>query len=202
MRPRLLGLLQQSMVVLVLLLAATGLAAADPSSSMREDEVRIVLEPVARVTGGTVTLADIALLEGPHELTERLKEVPVGPAPLPGRSRWVETAYLAVRLRQAGIDPATVRVEGPERVELVTTLAAGVLPEAEPGMAGTPAAGVARGDTVVLEAVAGRVVIQVSARALRAGRAGDRIPVLNLSSGREVEAVVVGPGRVRVEVAP
>src|SRR5690554_5150373 len=113
MRSRLLRLLQRSLVVLAIAVAGTGVAAADPSPSLvREGEVRIVLEPVARVAGGMVTLADIALLEGPPELTERLKEVPVGPAPLPGRSRWVETAYLAVRLRQAGIDPATVRVEG------------------------------------------------------------------------------------------
>ncbi|BAS28907.1 flagella basal body P-ring formation protein FlgA [Limnochorda pilosa] len=193
-------------LLLLALLLAGGpvacLAAAEgadpPARDGEAGRAVVILPPSAQVDGGTVTLGDVARLEGPEELTRRLQAVTVGAAAPPGRSRWVETAYLAVRLRQAGIDPATVKLEGPDRVELVTAA-----PPAEPDAgraAGEAGPAVARGETVVLEAVAGRVVVRVAARVLRPGRAGERVLVVNEASGREVEAVVVGPGQVRAEV--
>src|SRR5690606_9429360 len=88
-----------------------------------EGPARVILPEVVEVPGGTVTLGDVAQIEGPPELVDRLAQVPVGAAPLPGRSRWLATGYLAVRFRQAGIDPDQVVVDGPERVQLVTPAA-------------------------------------------------------------------------------
>lgn len=198
-------------LALLAVLGAPVQAAAGPSSAeasletqaFAEGQARVILPDVAQVAGGTVTLADVAQLEGPPELVERLGQVAVGPAPLPGRTRWVETAYLAVRFRQAGIDPNRVVVEGPERMALVTPAApehraAKVQPPSQTTVEALPV--VTRDERLTLEAVAGSVIVQVPARSLAPGRVGDRIRVVNLASGLEVEAVVVGPGRVRVEV--
>lgn len=192
-------------LLLLTVLAAPGPRAAGASSgeaSLPEGQARVVLPEVAQVEGGTVTLADVAQLEGPPELIDQLSQVAVGPAPLPGRSRWVATGYLAVRFRQAGIDPDQVVVVGPERMALVTPAAPAsqVTRTEAPTRASSGAEPVvARDERLTLEAVAGSVVVQVPARALAPGRPGERIRVVNLASGQEVEAVVVGPGRVRVE---
>lgn len=199
-------------LLLLVVLAAPGEPAAGASSeepAIPEGPARVILPEVVEVPGGTVTLGDVAQIEGPPELVDRLAQVPVGAAPLPGRSRWLATGYLAVRFRQAGIDPDQVVVDGPERVQLATPAApASTAPTSpaprglEPGVSPAVGAGlplVARDEQVTLEAVAGSVVVQVPARALAPGRLGERIRVRNLTSGLDVEAVVVGPGWVRVE---
>lgn len=198
-----------SALLLLAVLAAPGRTAAGASSDeasqstgLSEAQARVILPEVAQVSDGPVTLGDVAQLEGPPELVDQLSRVAVGPAPLPGRSRWVATGYLAVRFRQAGIDPDWVVVEGPERMALVTPAAPAsretkVQAPAQAPPAETPV--VARDERLTLEAVAGSVVVQVPARALAPGALGDRIRVVNLASGLEIEAIVVGPGRVRVE---
>ncbi|NMA70732.1 MAG: hypothetical protein GX961_02295, partial [Firmicutes bacterium] len=106
-------------LLLLVVLAAPGEPAAGASSeepAIPEGPARVILPEVVEVPGGTVTLGDVAQIEGPPELVDRLAQVPVGAAPLPGRSRWLATGYLAVRFRQAGIDPDQVVVDGPERV--------------------------------------------------------------------------------------
>ncbi len=57
---------------------------------------------------------------------------------------------------------------------------------------------VRRGDRVAIVAGGGGVNVRMEGEALADGARGDSIPVKNLSSGRRVEAEVVGPGEVRV----
>jgi flagella basal body P-ring formation protein FlgA len=59
---------------------------------------------------------------------------------------------------------------------------------------------VQRGEHVTAVATGGGVSIQVGAVALAAGAAGQRIRLKNLSSGKEIEGVVRGPGRVEIRV--
>lgn len=57
---------------------------------------------------------------------------------------------------------------------------------------------VKKGDKVLLEAARGGISVVTNAKALAAGQVGDQIRVVNSKSNREVDAVVVGPGRVQV----
>lgn len=57
---------------------------------------------------------------------------------------------------------------------------------------------IARGQTVVLTAQKGTVLIRQQGVALQAGESGKQISVRNSNSGRVVQAVVTGPGEVEV----
>lgn len=57
---------------------------------------------------------------------------------------------------------------------------------------------VKRGDSVVVEAQAGGLIVVAPGKALADGRVGQQIRVENTQSERTVRARVVGPGRVRV----
>lgn len=57
---------------------------------------------------------------------------------------------------------------------------------------------VERGARVTITAGSGGFAVSMKGEALADGREGETIPVRNLSSEREVDAEVVGPGRVRV----
>ena len=57
---------------------------------------------------------------------------------------------------------------------------------------------VKRGDSITILAKSGHLTIHVKGKALMHGRKGDKIRVKNVRSKREVQAVVVGPGLVKV----
>ena len=57
---------------------------------------------------------------------------------------------------------------------------------------------VERGSRVTISASSGGFAVSMEGEALSDGRRGEVIPVRNLSSEREIEARVVGPGRVEV----
>ncbi len=76
----------------------------------------IELHGEAWVDGRTVSLGDIARLEGEAELVMALAQVNVGSAPSPGSSRRLTVGQIEVRLRQAGIDPRDVEFTGAPEV--------------------------------------------------------------------------------------
>lgn len=57
---------------------------------------------------------------------------------------------------------------------------------------------VSKGDKVALEATTGGVTVVTGAEALASGELGQQIRVRNSKSSREVDAVVIAPGRVKV----
>lgn len=61
------------------------------------------------------------------------------------------------------------------------------------------AAAIAKNAPVTMTVAVAGLQVTAGGRALEEGRVGDLIPVLNLSSRSVVDAVVVGPGAVRVE---
>jgi flagella basal body P-ring formation protein FlgA len=56
-----------------------------------------------------------------------------------------------------------------------------------------------RGDQITILAGSGPITVRGQGKALRDGNTGDLIPVVNLSSKRELEAKVVSPGLVSVQ---
>jgi len=57
---------------------------------------------------------------------------------------------------------------------------------------------VVRGKKVTILAAAGNILVRMNGKALGNGSMGERVKVINTSSKREVEALVVGPGLVKV----
>jgi flagella basal body P-ring formation protein FlgA len=54
---------------------------------------------------------------------------------------------------------------------------------------------IARNDMVEVAYIAGGVTLTVTGRATRDAAEGDRLPVLNVASGRTIDAVAIAPGR-------
>lgn len=54
---------------------------------------------------------------------------------------------------------------------------------------------IARNDMVEVAFISGGVKLTVTGRATRNAAAGEAVPIVNLSSGRTIDAVAVGPGR-------
>lgn len=93
--------------------------AAWSNATEPEDEVLVVaLEPRASVTGSVIRLSDVARrVSGPDELWDRLAELEVGTAPVPGQSRTLSRGTIEVRLRQARVGAGRVRwQDGPQDV--------------------------------------------------------------------------------------
>ena len=71
--------------------------------------VRIDLQPRAMVDRDPVLLADIATLHGSDAaMVAKLASLVVGRAPLPGKTRKIDAAYVALRLKQRGIPKGQV----------------------------------------------------------------------------------------------
>jgi flagella basal body P-ring formation protein FlgA len=94
---------------LAALLAALGVLAATPA--LGASAILRARTDVA-VTGSEVRLGDLGALDGDESLVARLRAVSLGPAPAPGASYRVDPDQLVLRLRQQGIDPASVRLVG------------------------------------------------------------------------------------------
>jgi flagella basal body P-ring formation protein FlgA len=71
------------------------------------------------IDGGEVLLGQIAEIEGSDvQLIRQLKDILIGKAPLPGKSRQYPQSYLIMRLKQYQIDLSTVSLEAPEQIEV------------------------------------------------------------------------------------
>jgi flagella basal body P-ring formation protein FlgA len=70
------------------------------------DAARVTLDDVAAVTGGS------------RDLAERVASIDLGPAPGPGAEREMTRQFLALRLRQARLDPRSIAWAGAERTRV------------------------------------------------------------------------------------
>lgn len=141
---------------------------------------RLVVEmrPQAEVRGPVVRLRDVVgFVAGDQALWQRIEDLEVGAAPLPGQSRALTRPVVLQRLRQARLSPTLVEWATPVEMSLVT------------------AAGVA-----VDEALVGRAIRQYLASAAPAGEVGP----LRLEAVEMPQDVLVPPGAVEavVVVAP
>jgi flagella basal body P-ring formation protein FlgA len=79
----------------------------------------ITLLEAVEVDGPLIYLGQIARFDGQDaQLIQQLKDISVGKAPLPSRSRIVETDFIKLRLRQNGINLATLNLNGSRRVKI------------------------------------------------------------------------------------
>ena len=99
------------LAVTLALWTAAELSATPPTTIRVRDQVAI--------DGDEVLLGQIAEIEGSDvRLIRQLKDILIGKAPLPGKSRQYQQSLLKMRLKQYDIDLSTVILEAPELIEV------------------------------------------------------------------------------------
>lgn len=148
---------------------------------------------------GRVTLGDI--FENAGAAAEVLVAERLGPAVV------LQAAEVQARARAAGLDWSNERGlrrvvvrRAPDLVQAAVSAtpaeAAGAPVAARQVQRSTPAGDViGRNDMVQVAYVVGGIRLTVTGRAQRAAAMGEAVPVLNLQSGRVIDAVAAGPGR-------
>jgi len=112
------NLLHMGLTVWLLLVAAI-FQIGFSNHSAAADVVTITLLEAVEIDGPSIYLGQIAQIDGRDlQLIQQLNEVAVGKAPLPSRSRVVETDYVKLRLRQNGFDVATLNLNGSRHVKI------------------------------------------------------------------------------------
>lgn len=165
-------------LALAFLLGAAGEAAAAQSVALRAD---------VRASGPALTLGDVFEIEGDAARRE------IAPAPDAGRKGAYSASMLAAAARAAGYEwtpPAGVTqvlVQGPQAAGPSEPLTAPTFSQA-----GT--LGVKRGDIVTLSYATPGLRLSARMKAVSNGVVGGPVRLVNLSSAREVEAIVSGPG--------
>lgn len=103
------------------LLGALLLAAlpTPPTSAAGGASVRLTFSATAQVRGSIIRLSEVAQIEcSDPKLTEALRMLDVGSAPLFGSSRTLSIAYARVRIKSLGIRDEQISVSGPEQVAI------------------------------------------------------------------------------------
>jgi flagella basal body P-ring formation protein FlgA len=101
------------------------LAGAVPVQAERP-AVTVRLAPEVVVRSEEIALGDLGSIEGDPALARRLRQVKLGPSPLPGTSQQLSGEHLKLRLSDAQLEPARVQLIVPEHV--LVTRAFQVLP--------------------------------------------------------------------------
>ncbi|MCK5187262.1 MAG: flagellar basal body P-ring formation protein FlgA [Deltaproteobacteria bacterium] len=74
----------------------------------------------AKVNSKLISLGEIADIKGEDsQLVEALKSIVLGRAPLPGEMREISTHYIGMKIRQNDIDPTTLTLDLPEKIEVL-----------------------------------------------------------------------------------
>ncbi|MBI4278114.1 MAG: flagella basal body P-ring formation protein FlgA [Armatimonadetes bacterium] len=188
----------------ILFLLASSLAAGVAvAPTAHAASVTVSLRPAVRVATETVTLAQIAVLEGPETVTRLLSQVVILQAPAPGASAQTTAAKVAEALAASGFDVKGITIRG---ATYITVYRDGTPAPATRNTAAAPAGStnpgnvvVTRGSTVQVVAAIGAIQVSTQGVALAQGALGETIPVRILATRREVAAVVVTHGLVAVQ---
>lgn len=114
-------------VLSVVALAAFFLLPCAPVVSASATPTVVTLKEAVDIDQDAVRLSDIASFGGPATaLLESLGETVVGRSPLPGQTRFVDTDYIRIRLKQAGHDTDGIVFRGADDVRI--TRKAGAIP--------------------------------------------------------------------------
>ncbi len=74
----------------------------------------------AKVNSKLISLGEIADIKGEDsQLVEALKSIVLGRAPQPGEMREISTHYIGMKIRQNDIDPTTLTLDLPEKIEVL-----------------------------------------------------------------------------------
>ena len=105
-----------SLMVLLML----GLISSPLQAGTTRAQPALNLPEQVEVDGDEVALGQMAVITGADAaLTRQLQGIMVGRTPLPGNSRTVSRDYIALRIRQSGVDPAGILMNVPDKVTLV-----------------------------------------------------------------------------------
>ncbi len=107
-------LLRSALLTVSLWAALLAQAGAQPA-------VRVTLPDRAEVVADPIRLGEIArkiarIEAADPEEGERLREIALGRAPLPGRERRLEAGWIASRIRAAGVEPERLALAAPEEI--------------------------------------------------------------------------------------
>lgn len=103
------------MLTLCLLVWMSG---ANPAVS--EELLDISVHESAGVTSKNVLLKDIASIQGEHGIADRIENIVIGSAPLPGKERIFKRAHIITRLKQHKVDLKMTSFNCPEEIRVST----------------------------------------------------------------------------------
>jgi len=104
--------------VLIFLITASFLALAAELAAAEITTIRV--RDQVEIENDEVLLGQIASIEGSDsQFVQQLKDILIGKAPLPGRTRQYEQRHLKMRLKQHRIDLAVIHLEGPQTVRIL-----------------------------------------------------------------------------------
>lgn len=79
--------------------------------------LRITVESAAEVQGATITIGDIANIQGGEpETIAIIKPIVIGQSPAPGEERSLYSNYIDTRLKQHGLKPQNYSIQAPDRI--------------------------------------------------------------------------------------
>jgi len=174
---------------------------------------KVTVRAVAVAQSDFVTLGDIADISPSPQASKasaRLAATVVGRAPMPGESRPLTRGDILLKLRQAGINPATVDVEGASDITISSTqlpqaVTAPALPsstgapQASPTTADPTAPAIRVGDPVDIVLADGLVTVRARGTAVTGGTIGKEITVRRDNAPRTLTGIIIAPGRVELE---
>jgi hypothetical protein len=162
-----------------------------------EEKVVVVLKSRVQVKGDFIYLEEIIQdIEADERLKQRLIKIKVGASPLPGKMRSLNKDYILVRLYQSGLSPGEVSVQGTERVLVLRESFSDEQTFSEGGENYL----IRRGDMVNLVVEEANLRVVTRGRALKSGRKGEIIEVLNISSFKKIKGKIIAPFTVRVSL--
>lgn len=153
----------------------------------------VTLRPQVEASGAAITLGDV--FDGAGALSGRA----IAPAPPPGQVTTLSAAVLVAAASAAGLEwtpPAGlngVRVVRPAGMR-ATLPAQAQNSQASYSNGPVADAAIRRGDAVTLVYQAPGITLSVRTRAAQDGAIGQSIRLINLTSNRQVDATVTGPG--------
>jgi flagella basal body P-ring formation protein FlgA len=184
----------------ILAAAVAVLLALGAQTSRGATAGRIVVGPAATVVGATVTLADVATLEGD---ATAMADLPLGPAPAPGTTRRLDGRSILRKLQDAGLDAASTRYAIPAMVRVERAAQEIPLEELEHAVEDAAPSILAPGERVRTLEITGPVRVplgayELSVAAPPAGARGSnrRLDIDVIQEGQRVASV---PVRARLE---
>lgn len=197
-----------TLALLICLAPLVPALAAKPAAKTAPLRPTITVHATASVSDTYFTLGEIADIKGGDpNFAARLAAAPMGRAPIPGTSRPLDTGDIVLKLRQSGIDPATVCLAGATTVQITcsgdgaSSAAAGSTssPGASPASGQNNTTVVHAGDAVNLVYIDGRITISARAYAMQNGAAGDTITLRRDGAAHTFEGTVLDSETVQLE---
>ncbi|MCD6574557.1 flagellar basal body P-ring formation protein FlgA [Candidatus Aerophobetes bacterium] len=177
-----------------------------PLSAMGREKVVVILKDKAEVKGDFIYLGEIAReVKADENLKRKLLKIKVGSSPLPGKTRFLNKAYVLVRLYQNGISPQQVSIYGNEEILVSRENLSLSDKQGKRDLSGKDSSLrekesylVRRGDIVSLVVEEGNLRVVTQARALESGKKGETIEVINVSSFKKIKGKIIAPFTVKV----